>query len=472
MIEVSWRKLSTLAALLPFCFLVFGCGEDPTPEPSPTAIFNDAQIAAIADQMSAVVQSTLRDELANMPLPPSEDEIRTLIEHVVSESAPQGISSADIQAIVDGVMSVMPAEDVHQEHLITAIRESLADVCAACAESDDENGKNVETRVEPGKGRLQAIQERGELVCAVNYDSPGFGFQDEFGNIIGFDIDLCRAVAVAVFGDPNAVEYRNTYNHERGPSLQSGDIDMMSRNSAWTTSRDASWGNFAQTMFYGGQGFMVPRRLEITSVYDLAGATICVLQGTNAEFNLQEFSLQNNMGWRILPSQYSSKAAEDYLQGLCDSLTTDQSLLLRTSSGFVDPGTHVILPEVISEDPLGPIVPHGDDQWFDVVKTVMAMLIYAEAYGIHSGNVPTTQTGDPAIDRLFGLAGSYGQEALGLKATAAQDVISQVGNYGQIYDRHFIHLGLVRAGSRNALWVGAPCKDCPKGGQIYAAPLR
>ena len=289
---------------------------------------------------------------------------------------------------------------------------------------------------------------------------------------MGFDVDLCRAVAAAVLGDANAVEFRPTAAAERGPSMQSGEIDMMSRNTTWTTSRDATWGNFAQTMFYDGQGFIVPKSLGVSSVYELEGASICVLRGTVTELNLLDLNAQNNMGFTIVPFEYNTSANEAYLQGQCDSLSTDQSGLVANAAGFPDPHAHVILPETLSEEPLGIVVPHGDEQWFDIVKAVMAMLIYAEAFGIHSDNVPTVPTGYPAVDRLFGFAGSYGQEAMGLKATAAQDVIGQVGNYGQIFDRHLTPLGLVREGSRNALWSDAPCTDCPKGGQIYAAPLR
>ena len=472
LIKLSWRKLWILSVLISSCLLILGCSDNATPEPTPPPVFNSAQIATIADQVSISVQQTIRDKLTHMRLPLSEDEIRELIENAVSESAPESISRADIQAIVNGAISAVSAEDLIQEDLISAIRDSLAEVCTACLESNRKDGDNRETEAEPDKGRLQTIQERGKLICAVYYQSPGFGFQDEFGNFIGFDIDLCRAVAAAVFGNPDAVEFRETRPEERGPSMQSGEIDMMSRNTTWTTSRDASWGNFAQTMFYDGQGFIVPRSREIISVYDLTDATVCVLAGTLSELRLMDLSDQNRMVIHILTFPDTNSAAEAYLQGQCDSLTTEQSGLLAIAAEFSDPGAHVILPEIISEKPLGPVVPHGDDQWFDIVKSVMAMLIYSEAYGIHSDNVPTTETGNPSLDRLFGLSGDYGQEALNLNAQAAQDVIKQVGNYGQIYDRHFIHLGLVREGSRNALWVGAPCTDCPKGGQIYAVPLR
>lgn len=342
--------------------------------------------------------------------------------------------------------------------IILAVLVALVAVFAACAEED--------------AGRLAAVEERGKVVCANNDSLAGFGFLDDAGNTVGFDVDLCRAVAAAVLGNANAVEFRATTAAERGPSMQSGDIDMMSRNTTWTTSRDSTWGNFAQTMFYDGQGFIVPKSLGVSSAYELEGASVCVLQGTTTELNLQDFDTQNDMNFDIVTFPDNTSANAAYLGGQCQSLTTDQSGLVANASGFPDPGAHVILPETISEEPLGTVVPHGDEQWFDVVKSVMAMLIYAEASGIHSGNVPTTATGDTGIDRLFGLGGSYGQEAMGLKDTAAQDVIRQVGNYGQIFDRHLTPLGLVRDGSRNALWNDAPCSDCPKGGQIYAAPLR
>ena len=320
--------------------------------------------------------------------------------------------------------------------------------------------------------RVQQIKDRGTLVCASNNSLAGFGFVDDSGNTVGFDIDLCRAVAVAVLGDANAVEYRPTTAAERGPSMQSGEVDMMSRNTTWTSSRDGGWGNFAQTMFYDGQGFMVPKSLDVSTSFDLEGAQICVQQGTTTELNLEDFNRQNNMNFEIVtfPDNVSTNAA--YLAGQCEALTTDRSGLVSTRSGFDTPDDHTILPETISEEPLGPVVPHGDEQWYDVVKTVMAILIYAEAYDITSDSVPTAATGNKSVDRMLGLEGGYGQEELGLSKTVAQDVIRAVGNYGEIYDRHLTPLGLQREGSRNALWVSAPCMDCPKGGQVYAAPLR
>ena len=320
--------------------------------------------------------------------------------------------------------------------------------------------------------RVDRIKERGNLVCASNNSVAGFGFQDADGNTKGFDIDLCRAIAVAVLGDADAVEYRPTIASERGPALQSGEVDVMSRNTTWTSSRDINWGDFAPTMFYDGQGFMVPASLNLSGMMDLASAKVCVAQGTTTELNLQDFSNQNNLELDVVTFPDNVSAREAYAQGQCDAYTTDRSGLVSTRVGFDNPDDHVILAGTISEEPLGPVVPHGDDQWYDIVKTVMAIIIYAEAYEITSANIPTAASGDTPVDRLLGLEGSYGQEELGLSVTVAQDVIRAVGNYGEIYDRHLTPLGLTREGSRNALWASAPCDDCPKGGQIYAAPLR
>jgi general L-amino acid transport system substrate-binding protein len=312
--------------------------------------------------------------------------------------------------------------------------------------------------------RLQTVKDRGNVVCANNTQLAGFGFIDAGGNTMGFDVDLCRAVAAAVLGDADAVDFRPTTAAERGPTMQSGQVDMMSRNTTWTSSRDATWGNFAQTMFYDGQGFMVPASLGVSSAMELRDAKVCVQQGTTTELNLQDFSNQNDMNFDIVTFPDATTTSEAYQAGQCDSLTTDRSGLVATRVGYANPDDHVILPDTISEEPLGPVVPHGDDQWYDIVKTTMAMLIYAEAFGITSDSVPTAPTGNTAVDRLFGLEGGYGQEDLGLSPTAAQDVIRQLGNYGEIYDRHLTPLGVTRAGSRNDLWIN--------GGEVYAAPLR
>ena len=322
--------------------------------------------------------------------------------------------------------------------------------------------------------RLAQVRERGYVTCAGRNDVPGYGYIDDQGNNVGFDIDLCRAVAAAVLGDSDAIRLRLITALDRGPAIQSGEVDMLARTVTRTTSRDAEWGNYVQTMFYDGQAFMVRQSSGISSAFELRGATVCVTRGTTTELNLEEFSSQNALEITPLKFEDTSGVMSAYRQGQCDAFTNDRSQLAALRSITESPGSHIILPETISEEPLGPVVPHGDDQWFDIVKTVMAMLINAEAYGVTSADVPTTPTGDTAVDRLLGLEGSFGQEELGISMTAAQDVIRSVGNYGEIYERNFGPGGvyLPREGGRNALWADAPCSDCPKGGQIYAAPLR
>ncbi len=322
--------------------------------------------------------------------------------------------------------------------------------------------------------RLQTVKDRGNLICASRNDVPGYGFLDDAGNNVGFDIDLCRAVAAAVLGDPNAFEIRLISAAERGPTIQSGEVDLLVRTVTWTTSRDAGWGNYTQTMFYDGQGFLVNKDLGISSALELQGASVCVTQGTTTELNLQDFSNQNGLNIEALTFEDTDAVVAAYQSQQCDAFTNDRSQLAAISSAFEDRDNHVILPETISEEPLGPVVPHGDEQWYDIVKTVMAILIYAEAYSVPSGDVPSAATGDTKVDRLFGLEGSFGQDTLGLSQTVAQDVVGSVGNYGEIYDRNLGPGGinLPREGGRNALWADAACMDCPKGGQIYSAPLR
>ncbi len=324
--------------------------------------------------------------------------------------------------------------------------------------------------------RLQTVKDRGKLICASRNDVPGYGSLDDAGNNVGFDIDLCRAVAAAVLGDPSAIEIRPISAAERGPTVQSGEVDLLVRTVTWTTSRDAQWGNYVQTMFYDGQGFLVNvnKNPGISSALELKDATVCVTQGTTTELNLQDFSNQYSLNINPLTFEDTDAVVAAYQSGQCDAFTNDRSQLAAISSGFENKDGHVILPETISEEPLGPVVPHGDEQWFDVVKTVMGILVYGEAYGVTSGNLPSASTGDTKVDRLLGFEGSYGQESLGINQTAAQDVIRAVGNYGEIYDRNLGLQGinLPRENGRNALWADAACDDCPKGGQIYAAPLR
>ena len=323
--------------------------------------------------------------------------------------------------------------------------------------------------------RLQAVKDRGTLICASRNDVPGYGsIHPTSGENVGFDIDICRAVAAAVLGDPKAIQIRLITAAERGPTVQSGEVDMLVRTVTWSTSRDAGWGNYVQTMFYDGQGFMVRKDLGVNSALDLAEASVCVTQGTTTELNLQDFSNQNGLNLNVLTFEDTDAVLAAYGSGQCDSFTNDNSQLAALKTALSNPDDHAILPDTISEEPLGPVVPHGDDQWFDIVKSVMSILIYGEAYGVGQGSVPEAATGDTKVDRMLGFTGSFGQEIMGLDMDVAQNVLRAVGNYGEIYERNLGPGGidLPREGGRNALWANAPCTDCPKGGQIYAAPLR
>ena len=352
---------------------------------------------------------------------------------------------------------------------VTAVRES-APATGTLAENTATTGD--------GSGRLERARDRGHIVCGTTKVVAGYSYLNEAGENVGFEIDLCRAVAVAVFNDPNAVEFRIIGSAaERGPSLASGELDVLAWVNTWTTSRDATWGgNFVHTTLYDGQGFAVPAALGVTSVYQLEGASACVAQGTTTELNLEDFNRQYDLGMNIVTFETIEASIAAYIAGQCDTYTTDRTFLkgeIIAAGGAED--EHVILPETISEEPISLAVPHGDDQWFDIVKSVVGILIYAEAYDINSGNVPGSPTGNTAVDRLFGMEGSWGQETLGLSQTAAQDVVREVGNYGEVYERNFGSggLGVPRPpNSRNALWADAPCQSCPKGGQIYAPPFR
>ena len=368
------------------------------------------------------------------------------------------MSDAEIKSAAEGMGMVMAAEAMMSDQEVMDKAKEMGMMMAE----------------EMGGDRLAQVKERGKVICASRNDVPGYGSIDSSGNNVGFDIDLCRALATAVLGNPNAIEIRLISAAERGPTIQSGEVDMLVRTVTWTTSRDSQWGNYAQTMFFDGQGFMVNKELGLSSALELKDASVCVTQGTTTELNLQDFSNQNNLNISPLTFEDTDAVVAAYEGGQCDAFTNDRSQLAAIGSAFQNRDAHVILPETISEEPLGPVVPHGDDQWFDVVKTVMGILIYAEAYSVDSGSVPSAVTGDTKVDRLFGLEGSFGQESLGLSQTVAQDVVKAVGNYGEVYDRNLGAGGinLPRENGRNALWAGAPCMECPKGGQIYSAPLR
>ncbi|MFQ5854032.1 MAG: amino acid ABC transporter substrate-binding protein [Anaerolineae bacterium] len=357
----------------------------------------------------------------------------------------------------------------------------LAVVMSACTQQGQQEVKVEVTRIVevtrevPGpaaqppetKSRLQTVRERGKLVCAGRTDLAGFGYLDEAGNNVGMDIDLCRAVAAAIFGDPTAVEVVPITAAERGPAIQSGENDMLSRNVTWTTTRDAQWGNYTITMFYDGQGFMTRKDTGFTSALDLDGATVCVTSGTTTELNLADFFRQHKMELSTVVFEETASVYGAYEEGRCDATTSDKSQLAAVRTGFADPDAHVILPETISKEPLTPVVPHGDDQWLDLVKTVMYVLINAEELGVTQANVEEMRESDNIpIRRMLGTEGEFGQADLGLKPDFAVDVIKAVGNYGEIYDRYMGPDGDAFTLPRgiNELWTN--------GGLIYAPPLR
>ena len=320
-----------------------------------------------------------------------------------------------------------------------------------------------------GEGILAAVQERGQLVCGVNGALPGFSFLDEStGENTGFDADYCRAIAAAVLGDPEAVEFRSVSTDQRGPLLQSGDIDVLIRNTTWTVSRDTSWGLFAPTTFYDGQAIMVNSTLtDATEVDDLEGATVCVQSGTTTELNLTD-RLGDAITPQVFPDIDPTYAA--YEEGRCDAVTSDRSQLVARRTAFENPDDHLILEEVMSKEPLGPVAPLGDDQWFNIVKWTVYATIEAEELGVTQDNVADmaeTST-NPVVQRLLGVTPEGAEpfeSGLGLEPDWVVDVISAVGNYGEIYDRNLgpgtpfeLERGL------NALWTDD--------GLLYAPPYR
>jgi general L-amino acid transport system substrate-binding protein len=312
------------------------------------------------------------------------------------------------------------------------------------------------------------VQDRGVLNCGGNANVPGFGYLDPDTNeFAGFDVDFCRAVAAAVLGDATALEVRATTGTDRFPVLQSGEIDVLSRNTTWTLSRDTSLGfNFAPVTFYDGQGMMVRKDSGIESLADMEGTTICVQQGTTTEKNLADVMRAIDVGYEpvVLADAPSTLAAYD--EGRCDGFTTDKSGLVSQLVLLADPAAHVILEDTMSKEPLGPLVRHGDDQWFDIVKWVIFGTFQAEELGITSANVEelAATSEDPVVRNLLGAEGDLGQ-GLGLDNDFMVKVISQVGNYGEIYDRNLgpdtpfnLERGL------NALYT--------EGGLMYSPPFR
>ena len=315
---------------------------------------------------------------------------------------------------------------------------------------------------------MDDVMARGKLNCGTNTGLVGFAAPDANGNWDGFDVGLCRAVAAAVLGDPMAVEFVPTTGKTRFTALASGEIDLLVRNTTWTFSRDVDLKfTFLGVNYYDGQGFMVPKELGVASAKDLDGATVCIQTGTTTELNLADFFRVNNISYDPVAIETNAEAQQQYLAGACDVYTTDASGLAATRASFESPDAHAILPEIISKEPLGPVVRHGDDEWADIVRWTLNGLISAEELGVSSANVDelAAEAGNnPEINRLLGTEGSLG-EMLGLNADWAVKAISAVGNYGELFERHIgenTPIGLARG--LNAQWTD--------GGLLYSPPFR
>lgn len=313
---------------------------------------------------------------------------------------------------------------------------------------------------------LDLVREKGYFTCGVSQGNPGFSNPDEEGSWTGLDVDYCRAIAAAVLGDPEAVKFRPLGSSERFIALQSGEIDVLSRTTTWTMSRDTNLGaNFVGVMYYDGQAMMVRKDLGISSALDLAGASVCTATGTTTELNVADFFRVNNMDYEVVAFEKNDEVTAAYDAGRCDVYTTDKSGLHANRLKLTNPSEHVILPEVISKEPLGPVVRQGDDQWFNIAKWTLNALINAEELGVTRANVDDMAgSANPSVKRLLGAEGNFG-EALGLDQDWAVRIIKAVGNYGEVFERNVgpdTSLGIARG--LNASWQS--------GGILYAAPVR
>lgn len=316
-------------------------------------------------------------------------------------------------------------------------------------------------------GTLEDVQAKGFMQCGINTGLAGFAFTDDAGNWQGFDVAYCNAVAAAVFGDASAVRYTNLTGKTRFEALKSGEIDLLSRNTTWTFSRDVDLGlTFVGVNYYDGQGFIGRKGLGVASATELDGASICIQTGTTTELNLADFFRSNNISYEPVPIETNEEARTSYLADRCDVYTTDASGLAATRATFEDPDSHVVYPEIISKEPLGPVVRQGDDAWADVARWTLNVMVGAEELGISSANVDDARAnpGTPEIARMLGVEGNL-HEMIGLNQDWAYNVIKQVGNYGEVFETFLgtdTPIGLARG--LNAQWTD--------GGLLYAPPMR
>lgn len=316
-------------------------------------------------------------------------------------------------------------------------------------------------------GTLDDVKARGKLNCGVTTGLVGFAAPDANGHWEGFDVGVCRAVAAAVLGDPEAVEFVPTTGKTRFTALASGEVDMLARNTTWTFSRDVDLKfEFVGVNYYDGQGFMVPKELGVSSAKELDGATVCIQTGTTTELNLADFFRSNNISYEPVPIETNAEAQQQFLAGACDVYTTDASGLAATRATFENPGDYVVLPEIISKEPLGPLVRHGDAEWGDIARWSLNALIAAEELGITSANIEELSKGtnNPEINRILGTEGTLG-EMLGLDKDWAKRAILAGGNYGELFEKNIgeaTPIGLARG--LNAQWTD--------GGLLYTPPFR
>lgn len=313
---------------------------------------------------------------------------------------------------------------------------------------------------------LKGIQDRGTLSCGVSQGLPGFSSPDDKGNWTGLDVDICRAIAAAIFNDPSKVKFVPLSAKDRFTALQSGEIDVLSRNTTWTISRDTLLAaNFTGVTYYDGQGFLVKKSLKVKSALELNSASVCVQTGTTTEQNLADYFKGNNMKYEVIAFAGADETVKAYESGRCDVFTTDVSQLYAQRLKLANPNDHEVLPEVISKEPLGPMVRHGDDQWFDIVKWTLFAMVNAEEAGVTQKNVDEMAKSDkPDLKRMLGSDGNLGEQ-LGLTKDWVIRIVKHVGNYGESFDRNVgtgSKLGIARG--LNNLWN--------KGGIQYAPPIR
>ncbi len=348
--------------------------------------------------------------------------------------------------------------------LVTGLLALSISSCGANSDNTEATTSNKTTTNNSNTSRLETVKSRGTLICGVNGQLPGFSFINENGEYSGMDVDICRAIAAALFNDPDQVEFRDLSGDERFTAVISGEVDLLSRNTTWTVSRDTTVGmEFAPTTFYDGQGIMVTKTSNVKKLEDLNEKSICVLSGTTTVQNLADRMRKLGVTYESVVFDDPDAVYAAYEQGRCEAVTSDRSQLTARRAILANPQDHELLAEVISKEPLGPLVANGDSQWFDAVKWITYALIQAEEFGITSANLSSfDDTEDPQIQRFLGQIGNLGED-MGLPNDFAARIIKNVGNYGEIYERNIGQPFSLERGLNN-LWLN--------GGLLYSPPFR